>query len=270
MRYSSGMLDLIVDRIMENMSFDYASFSEAVLTITVEAAPELKLTFDRLSMRVYSHNLEDEDFSYVIKNLRRRYQEERSREELKAMAEYNVLLDFFLLHQEYNAYKIAKETRPDFVLTGDSKIGIEVTEFTTEVDSVLTAIANRNFGQGKTANEIHESARLKHGSKADQYSYRMIAGSASIGAPLNDVRANKCLYADEIIKKYIKYCGAFSEYDEFIVLCDARYSINVTELWDSEEVIEIAKEKCSSLSGFTVAVLRQNPLCQLEVDIFNL
>lgn len=171
MRYSSGMLDLIVDRIMENISFDYASFSEAVLTIGVDDTPEIKLTFDRLSMRVYSHNLPDEDFSYVIKNLRRRYQEECSREDLKARVEYNVLLDFLLLHQEYVEYKIAKETRPDFVLSGDRRIGIEVTEFTTEVDKVLVAIANRNFGQDKTANEIHESARLKHGSKADRYSY---------------------------------------------------------------------------------------------------
>lgn len=270
LRHSTDALDLVVDRIMQNMSFDHASFSEAVLTITVDAAPELKLTFDRLSMKVYSHNLEDDEFSYVIKNLRSRYQEEHSREELKSMAEYNVLLDFFLLHQEYNTYNIAKETRPDFVLSGDRRIGIEVTEFTTEVDSVLAAIANRNFGQDKTANEIHESAHLKHGSKADRYSYRMIAGSASIGAPLTDVRANKSIYADEIIKKYNKYCGVFSEYDEFIVLCDARYSINVTEWCDSKEVIEMAKEKCSSLSGFAVVILRLNPLCQPEADIFNL
>jgi hypothetical protein len=270
MKYSDTILDCVVDSIMSNLNFEYTNFQEAALTITVNAVPEIRLSFDRLSMRIYSHNLEDDDLSYVIRNLRRRYQEERSREELKARAEYNVLLDFSLLHQEYTAYKTAKETRPDFVLTGDSKIGIEVTEFTTEVDSVLAAIANRNFGQDKTANEIHESARLRHGSKADRYSYRMIAGSASIGAPLTDVRASKCLYADEIIKKYNKYCGVFSDYDEFIVLCDARYSISVTELWDSEEVIEMAKDKCSSLCGFTVAILRLNPLSQPEVDIFNL
>lgn len=270
MKYCSEVLDLVVDRIIENMSFDFDNFNDAALTISVNVEPEISIRFDRLSMRIYSHNLPKEDYSYVISHLRSRYQNERSRDEQKTRAEYNVLLDYFLLRPEYASYVISKETRPDFVVTGARKVGIEVTEFTTEIDSVMAAISNQNFGQGKTAKEIYENARLRHGAKADRYSYKMIAGSATIGTCTFNVRSKQQIYADEIIKKYHKYCGDFEKYDEFIVLCDARYTINVTSFWDSKEVIEMAKEKCSSLRGFTVCILRQNSLCKNEIDTFNL
>ena len=270
MRYCSEVLDLVVDRIIENMSFDFDNFSDAALAISVDAEPEISIRFDRLSMRIYSHNLGKEDYSYVISHLRSSYQNECSRDEQKTRAEYNVLLDYFMLKPEYASYVISKETRPDFVVSGVRKVGIEVTEFTTEIDSVMAAISNQNFGQGKTAKEIYENALLRHGAKADRYSYKMIAGSATIGTCTFNVRNKQQIYADEIIKKYHKYCSVFEKYDEFIVLCDARYTINVTSFWDSKEVIEMAKEKCSSLRGFTVCILRQNSLCKNEIDTFKL
>lgn len=270
MRYSSEVLDLVVDRIIKNMSFDFDNFNDAVLTISVSVEPEISITFDRLSMRIYSHNLEKEDFSYVRSHLRSRYQNEYSRDEQKTRKEYDVLLDYFLLRTEYASYIISKETRPDFVVSGTQKIGIEVTEFTTEIDSVMAAISNQNFGQGKTAKEVYDNARLRHGAKADRYSYKMIAGSATIGTCTFNVAHKQQIYADEIIKKYHKYCNDFGKYDEFIVLCDARYTINVTSFWDSKDVIDMAKEKCNSLSGFTVCILRQNSLCKNEIDTFKL
>lgn len=270
MRYCNEEFDLVADRINENMSFDFANFKDAVMTITVDAEPEISITFDRLSMRIYSHNLQKEEFSYVTTRLRNRYMNTHSRDEQKTRIEYDVLFDYCLLKPEYASYVITKEIRPDFIASGARTVGIEVTEFTTEVDSVMAAISNQNFGQGKTAKEIHEIARLRHGSKADRYSYKMVAGSATIGTYTFNVRSKQQIYADEIIKKYHKYCNDFGKYDEFIVLCDARCTISVTSFWDSKDVIEMAKDKCNSLGGFTVCVLRQNSLCKNEIDTFVL
>lgn len=269
MKYQTEVLDSLADVIVSNHGFSFRTFQESVMTVNMIEAPGLKLTYDRLSLRVYSHNLDETDYSYLVHQIRKRYWGNKTRDEEKIRSEYDVLLDFMSQSPRWNAFEIRKETRPDFVLTGKQCIGIEVTECTTESDSVLKAISNQNYGKGKTPEEMHRDALIRHGAKADNYSYREIAGKAVIGSGLFDVRKKKCAYANEIIKKYRKYSNHFLEYDEFIVLCDARYTICITEQEDAEEVIELAKEGCSEMRGFAVCIIFQDSLCHLQTAWFS-
>jgi hypothetical protein len=269
MKYQTAVLDSLADVIVSNHSFSFRTFQESVMTVNMIEAPGLKLTYDRLSLRVYSHNLDEADYSYLVYQIRKRYWGNKTRDEDKIRSEYDVLFDFMSQSPRWNAFEIRKETRPDFVLTGKQCIGIEVTECTTESDSVLKAISNQNSGKGKTPEEMHRDALIRHGAKADNYSYREIAGKAVIGSGLFDVRKKKYAYANEIIKKYRKYSNHFWEYDEFIVICDARYTICITEQEDAEEVIELAKEGCSEMRGFAVCIIFQDSLCNLQTAWFS-
>ncbi len=262
------LLDTLAQTILQNHSFDFPTFAEAKQTISMDNG-KIQYTYDRLSLVVYSHTLTKEEYSYVGKKLRSDYRLFFSKEDQKQREEYGVLLSFISLNNDLWEYSIRKETRPDFVLSGKKRIGIEVTEFTTETDSVLTSICNQNFGKGLSAEEMKSNAIQKHGKKAKRYDFHEICGTVVVGAGLQDINRNKESYADEIITKHEKYNTDFHLYDSFIILCDARKVIGVTSKWDAIDVVNNARRK-SPISNCTVCILYCDDLYTPQLESFVL
>lgn len=267
MKCEKAVIDELANEIMKQHSFQCDSFPDAKVTIKICNAEYM---FDKLSMCVYSHNLDEEDYSYLRRQLIKRYDAEHNRDDHKIRTEYVVLFNFMSVTPEYLDMTISKTTRPDFVLYGIKKIGVEVTEFTTQEDSVLNAISRQNFGLGKTVKEIKNNAIKRHGKKANNYTYHNLDSTAGIDSGIFDVGAKKIIYANIIKKKYDLYHEMFTDFDEFILLCDARYSICVTDKGDSDDVIKLVREKQPNIHGFSLCVLRENADGVLVVDKYIL
>lgn len=258
----------LAEEIIKQQSFRYKTFDEAKTLIEMD---NKTCEFDRLSLRIYSHNLSTEEYRVLCKQMRLKHDLAFSREDQKAISEYGILLDYLQLKSSYSGMEISKQIRPDFHLRGASSyIGIEVTELTTPEDSVLKSISKQNFGIGLTAKEIQENAIKKHGKKAKEYSYYDLGNTTAIGSGVFDCFYKKSKYAAEIIKKYDLYRDMVNCFDRFIILCDAREPVSVTHKIDSDEIIQIVKSKIPDACGFNVAILRQNEMCRLVVDEYCL
>ena len=139
----------------------------------------------------------------------------------------------------YSSYDIIKKVRPDFVLMGERRVGIEVLELTTEKEKVLERIAFEDAIIGKTIDQVRKTAFEKHGEKAKSYNYYDIGSSVSIGTGLIDIDKNKEHFSCQIKKKYEKYQDIITEFDEFIILCDARNRIEITSNHDMNDVVQM-------------------------------
>ena len=260
------LIDTLAAEILQNHSFNFQTFAEAEHTISLGNGT-IHYTYDRLSLTVYSHSLTKDEYSYLGRKLRTDYTKLFSKEDEKQRKEYGVLQLFVSLNNNFADFSIQKEVRPDFVLSGHQRIGIEVTEFTTQTDSVMATICNQNFGKGLSAKTIENNAVKKHGQKAKNYYFHDIKGTVAIGAGLQDINHNKAIYVEEIITKYEKYKSEFSKYDEFIILCDARMTLGVTSQWDAKDVVDMAKEKCE-LQNCTLCILYFDNLCCPQLETF--
>lgn len=257
---------------LSQQSLCFSSFEEAKATISTQA---VECRYDRISLHVYSHNLSPEEFSLLEKAIaikcEERLKEKRlKKEDQKSRKEYGVLLHMMLLDECYERAKIIKKTQPDFVLENErGKIGVEVTEFTTQEDKVLYAISKDNFGQGKSIDAIKRDSVEKHGQKANAYRYTAEDGINIVIRPMFDTIAQQAQYADEILKKHTSYKASFSEYDRFIILCDGRYAACLSSKSDSENVLSLAKEKNADMCGFTLKILRQDDCGNYVLDSFD-
>ena len=271
MRITTEKLDELVDEILRQQNFGYQNFQEAKKTFIVCEKLNIEVTIDLLSLHFYSSTLENDEESYVRAKLREKYQLVRTREDWKALEEYYSLRQFMCVHTQLLPFAITKETRPDFVLTdGNNKVGIEITNFTTKVDSILAQIGNDFLTLAETECELLGMAYRKFRDNAFEYSYGKTAGRVSVNRPLHDMRENRKHYAAEVISKYKKYYKEFAAYDVFVVLCDARGCHDVTDYWESEEIVKMAREGCKELQGFTVCILRSDGWSNLCVDSFRL
>ena len=261
-------IEELANQVLEQQSFKIPSFREAKTTISVQ---KYYCTFDRISLCVYSHNLSSEEYYAFGNILTQKFEANHSREEQKTRTEYGVLFHLIILQNIYTDFIITKQERPDFILNGNKneKIGIEVTEFTTERDSVISRISKQNFRKGFSALELKDIAFKTHGSKAKDYEYYDLGNSIAIGTGLINVIDQHKKYADEIIKKFNKYKTSFSLYDKFIVLCNGQHSMCLSSFDDSASIVSLAKEKEPMISGFTLHILRVDHTGTCVVDTFT-
>lgn len=257
----------LANMISSQQSFDYETFEKAKAT---QKAGRLNCEFDRMTLYIYSHNLTADEYE-LLKSLLRAKLSELNRENQKKISEYDALLAYLQYKTDYIGSAIQKCVQPDFCLSnGIVNVGIEITQFTTEQESVQMAIARQNFGRGKRAKEIQENARKMHGTKANEYKYFDIDGTAIIQSGLFDCSSRKYKYADEIKKKYDIYNGQFDKFNHFILLCDGRLATCLSYKKDSDDIIKIVKEKMPHNTGFNVAILRRDSNYTLEVDEYSL
>lgn len=264
-------LDILIEAILAQQSFDYPNFEEAQKQFEIAGADGKCITVDRITLYIYDSNLERHDLSYVGARLDERYKVGCNCEDKKKRDEYYSLLRFLLKEQSLWGYAIRKEERPDFVLTdGIKRIGIEVTEFTTKQDSILREIIGHASLGIKTECELQKIAHQKYRGAADEYIYRNRNGSLAVSRRVYGMATGINHYASVVVNKYKKYQAEFYEYDEFIVLCDARNCLEVTERREAERVIGQTKLKESSSGGCTVCIMRVDENSRICVDTFHL
>lgn len=236
-------------------TFSYKTLAEAKKTIHID---NIELCFDALSLCVYHHTLNNREWHDLGAQLDKFY-ESQTDENKKERFERAVL--FHYLQKDncpYSTYEILKAHRPDFVLTGEKRVGIEVMRLTTEHYEVLNKISAQNFGKGKTANQIRRDAIKTHGSKATQYHYERIGRTVGIRSGLIDVDEVKRHFADQINGKRRKYANSIDDFDVFIILCDAQRRIEVSSDTDVTEIIQYAYEDEPRTHSERVEILWSN------------
>lgn len=245
----------LADKMIEEQSFQYKTFKEAQTSVEVGG---FKCDFDRLSLGIYSHNIPRELFSKLCKRLQNHYFTRDMRETQKAISEYAVLREFIQFAPEYSTMNISKEVRPDFILRDETHgiaIGIEVTQLTTENDAILTDIVRKNLGEGLSAEEIHRNAVNKHKDKAEKFKYHDLGDRVGIESGVFDCEENCSSYAEEIIKKCGLYKKERKDYDHFIILCDAISTFCVINQADTDDIMDVVKEKAPDACGYDVVIL---------------
>ena len=246
-------------------NFNYRSLPEAKKEIYFG---DIKHCFDALSFCTYYSSLNHQQKSELSKILFDHCDKNMSNEERKCRKEYESLFHYLQMpNNPYRDYSISKETRPDFVLAGERAVGIEVVEFITEQQGIMNKIANKNFGRGKSAEEIYQAAKNKHGSKAERYTFSDSYGTATISLKgLEDANQSQLLFASKILSKWHKYKEITNCFERFIVLCDARYTIAVTDKTDCDDIMNYLEKLNSNISNFTICILYDgnNGLCVAE------
>lgn len=168
MKKTDDAIEKLALKMLALHNFSYASLTDAKKTVRFGG---FEHCFDALSLCEYSSTLNSRQKSKLGQYLNEHFIKLDS-DKRKCRDEYEVLFHFLqLASYPYRDFLIRKEVRPDFVLEGNTKVGIEVLEFTTSQFAIMKNIANRNFGKGKTVEEIHRAAREKHGEKAEQFDY---------------------------------------------------------------------------------------------------
>lgn len=180
-----------------------------------------------------------------------------AKEQQKEKDERSILDKFLLIHPGYSQAEISKKEHPDFVLTMPSgkQVGIEVTRFITETDKVIQKIVGQYSESEQDVADINKAAVQDHGAKAELYTYRKLAGRTAIGPGPFLIRTRKEEFASRIIEKYEKYKSKMDSYDQFIILCDARDGLIVTDEEDAKEIIEMALQKKVFPKSFKIAIL---------------
>ena len=262
MSENSLIIDSLAKKMATMQSFEFSSFIQA--RYTVEDGPYY-CDFDRLSLHIYEHNLNKDDFYELGLSLRKHFLSSHKKDARKARKEFISLLLYFKCIGNWESITFEKCTRPDFILRTPETIGLEITEFTTKEDSILKNIASENFGSGKTVAEIEAAAFEKHKYNASVYQYY----DFGIASPIVDITEIKRDFAEGIAKKYDKYKSDLSSFSKFIILCDTRLSIAITHDYDADEVIEIVKKNHPLMHGFSVHILYENSNCDLVVREYD-
>lgn len=262
-KFNKTILDELSKAILAQQSFEYTSFPLAKAAIQNDTFSHIQCVFDRLSLCIYSHNLDADSYSYLERQLTRGFDDTKNSDQRKCRQEYVALFHLFSLHPEYFEMNILKETRPDFHLHDTKKddikeIGVEVTRFTTKRDSILAAISKQNFGKGKSATEIRDSAIKKHGGKASEYRYTDANHTPVIGTGMVDTLEIQKIYAGEVVKKYDMYKTKLADYAEFWILCDARYAFCLYNQKDADEIVKLAQHQKPEIHGFKLWILWGN------------
>lgn len=250
-----GIIENIADKMVENQSFKLISFNEARATIEQPFRTKtLSITYDRLSLCIYEHNLTRRQYRELGNSLRK-WLESHNSEEKKARIEYGILFHYILLHPELGSAHISKEVRPDFIIEAEGKtIGIEVTRLEKESDNIMTHIISNYVKPGLKANEILAMAFKHHGYKAYEYELLEFDNNVVAIRHIERMLISTFEFVDMIGKKIEKYKTIAQNFDKFIILCNAQHGITITTEKDALNLIEDAIEKFSD-HNMNIAIL---------------
>ena len=248
-------IEIIANRIVELQSFDYHSFPNAKHSLTID---NIDIVFDRITLFIYSHNLSRPSSSNLRNHIDRILDYIMTTEEKKLRREYLVLLDYLWKSQLWEVANFKKARHPDFILQfcdSNDIIGLEVTEFKTKAIGELFNISNANFGKGKTIEQIKETASKRFKKSADKFIYSEIDGLAYVSTDLIDTVENQKHYAETISKKYEKYKDSLDQFDQFILVCDARLTSSLSCVSDAHQVLEFTRLTNPNIHNFNVHFL---------------
>jgi len=246
-------IDDLFQKTISAHSFSYKTLADAKIEVHIG---DLEYCFDALSLCFYYHNLSDSDFSNLCRKLSNYYETHKSNDEQKQRHEAAILFHYLRdVSCPYSTYEITRTLRPDFVLSGEKKIGVELVELTTQYDKVLQKITAENFGKGLSIEEIQKNAIAVHGAKAKEYIYEEVGDAVAIGSRPFNITQRKRQFSEQINGKRRKYEESIDKFDTFIILCNAQYQFEVTSEYDAAEIIQYASEMYTSAKKVTVVIL---------------
>lgn len=216
-----------------------------------------------MTLLIYEHNFSNESQILLYKNIAELAEKKFSKEDLKQRKELISLYNFLQCNSKYTGYKFRKELRPDFILTNDKeKIGVEITELTTQDDKIIDAIMKECSNKGLSEAQIRDQIKKSHGRKVENFDLAMFNNKMAVVGPVKNITKIKQvfvrqIFVRQILKKYSKYKNSICNFDDFIILCDARFGIEITCTGDAEEILNLIK--CNSeINGVTVSIIHMD------------
>lgn len=259
-----NIMKTLADQMIASQSFGFKSFQEAVATVEHQFRDKmLRITYDRLSMCIYSHNLTAKQFFTLKKNMNHWLLKHYS-EDQKLRIEYGILFHYALLFPEFQNAQISKNLHPDFILSfGEQTIGVEVTRLEKDSDNIQTRILSENYKPGMTANEVFAKAFSKHGRKVREYEIFEINNEHVAIRHIESMLIIDDIFVKQIEVKIKKYNALAASFDKFILLCNAQTGITITSEDDARNMLDKVFEMYPD-SRITIAVLflnSNNVLC---------
>ncbi len=242
--------------LQQNHSLDIKTVSDARKTVN---AGIYKYTFDSTTLLPYRHNLsymEDKRLSELMFPFYQKMNND-DREAYKELCERRILLQFLLCApRKYRKQEIKKEIRPDFVLTGNKRIGIEVTELTTPFDkNFMTLSREVQENHFRTDSEIEEHLQHYHKSIANKIELVNDNG-IMLSTSAFDLDSKRYQFAELIKTKYNKYQDIIQQYDEFIILGNAAYGsgLEISKKSEVQEIIDYLLTECPDIVNVTTVI----------------
>jgi len=254
----------LAEQMIASQGFYYKSFYDAVATIEYQYRKKtLFVTYDKLSLSIYDHNLTAKQHFILGKNLSNWLLTHNS-EDQKLRIEYSILFQYASLFPEYQHAEITKSLHPDFVVRFDDiTIGVEVTRLEKSSDNIMTKIISEQNKPGMTANEILAKAFSKHGEKVREYEIFEIGDDVFAIQHVESLLITNDAFAQQIVNKLDKYEALARSFTKFILLCNAQKGITITSEFDARLLLNKVSEKRPD-SKITIAILflnSSNVLC---------
>ena len=254
---SESDLKSLAEQLKQSFSFQHKTIAEAKKAIN---AGIYTYVFDATTLYRYESNLNSTENGILDELLNPFYQKLRDtkREAYKELNERRTLLWFLLSSPDHYQNSIIEKTeRPDFILTGEKRVGVEVTELTTQYDKDVQALSSQIIENNIHSEEkVLEHIQRYHKTIADRVAYKNIVGTSEIYTDCYCLDSNRIHYSEEIKKKHGKYKNEIGEYDEFIILCDAASGsgLEISEEAEVKEVIKHLLTICPEIIDTTVAI----------------
>ena len=135
-----------------------------------------------LTLLIYEHDFSNESQILLYKNIAELAEKQFNKEDLKQRKELISLYNFLQCNSKYTGYKFRKELRPDFILTNDKeKIGVEITELTTQDDKIIDAIMKECSNKGLSEAQIRDQIKKSHGRKVENFDLAMFNNKMAVG-----------------------------------------------------------------------------------------
>lgn len=255
-RSKEDLIALSVD-LSKYFSFGYKTIADARKIIRVGI---YTYEFDSTTLYPYSYNLNSAEMRELHNLMTPFYTKMRSedREAYKELHERrDLLLCLLCAPMQYRDLEIIKRTRPDFILSGDKKIGVEVTELITEYDKKVFALPRYIEKRGLDSKEaIQEYIRQYHRSIADRVEIVPGIVKPMISSGMHCLTPNRQHFAEEIKRKYDMYKDTINEYDEFIILGNANTGagIDISSQEEVQEVIDYLLKICPDIINITTII----------------
>lgn len=249
----------IADQIIELQGFCFETFEEARMRLDFTLAEvSYYLDFDRLTLRVYTHNLPDFERRALYRAIFDAWELTANNERKQRRDEY-LALYWFLKCTGLDAINIEKSECPDFWLTtrAGKKIAVEHTELTTRIDKARDAAFKKHYKLSiDDAKNIIPCYLKKYKDKLSVVSlgehFTIIPNEATC------LTGQRQFFVNEVWKKYKEIIGIIALTDELILLADALMSsIDLRSESEVDEVLDVLKTRILR-SNSSIVILYDN------------
>ena len=249
-------LKLLAEKLKDGFSFSHNTIADARKTIN---AGIYTFVYDATTFLPYHNNLnyaEGRKLDSFLVPFYRTMKE--NREVYKELCERRILFRFLVCAPEqYQNCVIEKSVRPDFILYGENKIGIEITELTTPYDKIFTTLTRQIHENNLSSDEeIRNHIKRYYKKIENRVEIEELDGNTGISTDVQLIDTKRIHFAEEIKWKYEKYKDEIGEFNEFIILGDAASGsgLEISERSEVQEVIDHLLKICPDIINVTIVI----------------